>query len=233
MAFQLHDGWPVVVAANRDEALDRPSVGPFRWPQGFIAPRDERALGTWLGLTRSGLFVGVTNRFPTVRDAARRSRGELVAQALDAPSAPALHAWVSTVDPKAYNAFHLMYADATAAFVTWSDGERLHRLALEPGLHVVTERSFGGADAQRVTLVRQKWPSVAEPTALQAVLRQKGPTPLEGTYVFSADYNYGTRSSLVLLLSSELRNSRLYWAEGQPPEPPAFNERPELVAALG
>lgn len=75
LAFQKHSGVPLVVAANRDEALDRPAVGPFIWEQGFLAPRDERAGGTWLGLTRSGLFVGVTNRFPTLRDAARASRG--------------------------------------------------------------------------------------------------------------------------------------------------------------
>jgi uncharacterized protein with NRDE domain len=230
LAFRSHDGWPVVVAANRDEALDRPAVGPFVWPGGFVAPRDERAGGTWLGLTRSGLFVGVTNRFPTTRDAARESRGALVAEALTAPDARTLHERLEGVEPGRYNAFHLMYADLNDAFITWSDGERLHRHALEPGLHVVTERSFGGDDAPRVAVVRSSWPAKATPEALQQVLRQRGATPLDGTYVFAPDFNYGTRSSLVLLLGRE--PARFFWAEGQPPNPPPFVERPDLIAAL-
>jgi uncharacterized protein with NRDE domain len=232
LAFQQYGEWPLVVAANRDEALDRPAIGPFSWPKGFVAPRDERALGTWLGLTRTGLFVGVTNRFPTVRDAARESRGALVTWALEAPDAKALHLRLEAIDPTRFNAFHLVYADARDAFVTWSDGAALHRLTLQPGLHVVTERSFGGDDAPRVGVVRSHWPAKPEPEALQRVLRQKGPTPLDGTYVFAPDFNYGTRSSLVLLLSPKLEASRFFWAEGQPPNPPAFSERPDLVAAL-
>ena len=55
---------PLWVAANRDELLARPASAPRRWPnEPFWAPRDEVAGGSWLGLTRAGLFVGVTNRF--------------------------------------------------------------------------------------------------------------------------------------------------------------------------
>lgn len=230
LAWHNHKEWPVVVAANRDEALDRPSIGPFLWPRGFLAPRDERALGTWLGLTRTGLFVGVTNRFPTVRDAARVSRGALVADALEAADARALHAQLLRVDPLRYNAFHLMYADARDAFVTWSDGEALHQVTLAPGLHIVTERSFGSDDAPRANRVRSVWPAEPEPEPLQAVLRQRAENPLEGTYVYAPDFNYGTRSSLVLLQGPA--RTRLFWAEGQPPTPPAFTERPDLVALL-
>ena len=75
--FQQHPDAPVVVAANRDEALDRPATGLRHWPgEPFLAPRDERAGGTWLGLTRSGMFVGVTNRFPSEKHPERTSRSE-------------------------------------------------------------------------------------------------------------------------------------------------------------
>lgn len=215
----------MVVAANRDEALDRPSVGPFLWKQGFVAPRDERAGGTWLGLTRGGLFLGVTNRFPTLRDAARGSRGTLVAELLESPDARTLHERASKVDPLRYNAFHLMYADEKDAFITWSDGERLRAYALEPGLHVVTERSFGGDEAERVGALRAAWPVEPTPQALQRTLR------LPQTYLFVPAYNYGTRSSMVLVQGPAGR--RFFWAEGQPPNPPAFTERADLIAALG
>jgi len=225
LAFRQTDGWPVVVAANRDEALDRPAVPPFIWPQGFLAPRDERAGGTWLGLTRSGLFLGVTNRFPTLRDAARGSRGTLVAELLESPDARTLHERAGRVAAARYNAFHLMYADARDAFITWSDGEKLTQLVLEPGLHIVTERSFGGDEASRVAAVRAAWPAEPTPEGLQRTLR------LPETYMFFPDFNYGTRSSMVLLSGGE-GPARVFWAEGQPPTPPPFVEHPDWVAAL-
>ena len=233
LAFQQHDGYPLVIAANRDEALDRPSRGPFIWPQRFLAPRDERAFGTWLGLTKSGMFVGITNRFSGPRDANRTSRGALVATALEAPSAKALHAKLQPLDARAYNGFHLMYADATDAFVSWGDGETLHQQPLSPGLHVVTERSFGGVEP-RADLVREGWPKTPTPDTLMALLRLQGAhSPLDGTYVYAPDFNYGTKSSLVLLFAADPSKRRLFWAEGNPPQPPPFTDESALLKTLG
>src|SRR6266542_1841340 len=67
-AFQQHALFPVIVAANRDELYARASSGPRAWERGFFAPRDEAAGGTWLGVTSSGAFVGVTNRFGAPKD---------------------------------------------------------------------------------------------------------------------------------------------------------------------
>src|ERR1700691_1210480 len=99
----------LVVAANRDEMLARPAVPPFLWPGAprVISPRDEVALGTWLGLNEHGLFVGVTNRAGAPPDRSLRSRGILVAESLRARSAAALHARLADLDPRAYNPFHL------------------------------------------------------------------------------------------------------------------------------
>ena len=54
---------PLVVVANRDEQLDRASSPPFAWKEGFFAPRDDVAGGTWLGVNDHGVFVGITNRY--------------------------------------------------------------------------------------------------------------------------------------------------------------------------
>src|SRR5262249_49106759 len=74
-AVAVFPEWPLVVAANRDERLDRAASGPRLWPGSppFIAPVDEVAGGTWLGLNWFGLFVGVTNRFGVGRDDKRES----------------------------------------------------------------------------------------------------------------------------------------------------------------
>src|SRR5262249_10657645 len=81
------DRAPLVIAANRDEFLDRPAEGPaLREIAGgrIVAPRDVRAGGTWLGVNALGVFAALTNRRTSEPDPVRRSRGLLVLDALEA-----------------------------------------------------------------------------------------------------------------------------------------------------
>ena len=231
---------PLWVAANRDELLARPARGPERWPgEDFVAPRDEQAGGTWLGLNRHGLFVGVTNRYPAKKDDARDSRGTLVVEALRHRGAAELHRTLAALSPLRFNAFHLLYADAAAAYVTWSDGDRLFQQALPPGVHIVTERSLGGDDRHRTEAIRAALARVASPDgvpgpdALQQVLMlHDAQNPVGASCVHVPEWGYGTRSSMVLQLHRELARSRWLDAPGPPCTTP-YRERPDLISALG
>src|SRR3954469_6068538 len=131
-AVRMWPGTPLVVAANRDEALRRSASPPFlrgRSPK-ILAPRDDQAGGTWLGLNEAGLFVGVTNRAGADRDPRRRSRGDLVMEALSATSASELDARLASLGAGEFNAFHLFYADREGAWLTWSDGREVRRTRL-------------------------------------------------------------------------------------------------------
>jgi uncharacterized protein with NRDE domain len=221
------DEAPLVVAANRDERLSRASSGPRRWPgEAFVAPRDEEAGGTWLGLHRAGLFVGVTNRAGTSKDPLRRSRGSLVVEALRLGSARRVHdAFASgALDGHTYNPFHLFYADTSgAAFVTWFDGTEVRREEVPRGLAVVTERSLGGDDRGRTERVRAMLgPVVARdsPPRLEELapvlrLHDEGER-LAGTCIHVPELGYGTKSSLLLDVRPEPSVSRWLWAEGPP-----------------
>src|SRR5262249_50702626 len=109
-AVHAFEDTPLLIAANRDERTTRPAKSPFLWPDErgprILAPRDEQAGGSWLGLNDRGLFVGITNRAFAPLDPSRRSRGALVIDALRAPSALDLHARLAALDPREYNAFH-------------------------------------------------------------------------------------------------------------------------------
>jgi uncharacterized protein with NRDE domain len=232
-------GCPLVVAANRDEAYDRPSSTVHVWPgERFVAPRDEAAGGTWLGLSASGVFVGVTNRFGVPKDATRASRGTLVVESLREESARSLHAALAALRPDRFNAFHLLYADAREAFVTWSDGASLHQQALGDGVHVVTERSLGGDDRARTELVRERVAALdragaPDAASMEAILKIHGtPHPLGGTCVHIPQLGYGTRSSMVLFAVDPLEDSRMFWAEGNPCSTP-YEDRSDLLTALG
>jgi uncharacterized protein with NRDE domain len=218
---------PLMVAANRDERLSRASSGPQPWAgEAFVAPRDEEAGGTWLGLHRDGLFVGVTNRAGSTRDPLLRSRGSLVVEALRLGSARRIHEAFAAgaLDGRAFNPFHLFYADLTGdAFVTWFDGSAVHRQSIPRGLSVVTERSLGGDDHGRTERVRSRLdPLLTRGAAplleeLTPALRDHDENDrLAATCIHVPELGYGTRSSLLLDVRPDHSASRWLWAEGPP-----------------
>jgi hypothetical protein len=112
--------WPLLVAANRDELASRPARPPGRhWPDraDVVAGLDVQAGGSWLGINDYGVIAGVLNRVGTLGPAAgKRSRGELVLEALDHADAAAGAAALADLDPDAYRPFNLVVADARDAF---------------------------------------------------------------------------------------------------------------------
>src|SRR5437016_500642 len=154
LAFAARPSPGVLLAAtgNRNEFLARPAAGPRVWPDlpGVLMPRDEKAGGTWLGLTARGLFVCVTNRRGAAPEPARRSRGLLVLETLRAPGAAAVRQMASALPPSRYHGFHLVFADAREAGVAICVGERLEVRTLAAGdARLVTELSYGAGEGVR------------------------------------------------------------------------------------
>jgi uncharacterized protein with NRDE domain len=143
LAWQVFPDAPVVVAANRDEALNRPSEPPAEIAPGVIAPRDAEAGGTWMGYTESGLFVGITNRWVEGL-AAERSRGLLVRDCLERATAEEAARFVEhAVAEHEYDGFNLVVADENAAILLEWDGH-LAVTTLEPGVHVLVNVGIDG-----------------------------------------------------------------------------------------
>lgn len=111
--------WPVVIAANRDEAHARPTDAAHWWPgesPAIFAGRDRLAGGSWLGIARSsteaepsGLHLRIaalTNVRPGLMPVdpqhpsppqPARSRGLLVSSWLRAPAEQAPEPWLRTL----------------------------------------------------------------------------------------------------------------------------------------
>ena len=152
-AWQVFEAAPVCVAANRDEATGRPSTPPFAWETSprVLAPRDDRAGGTWLGYNEHGVLAAVTNRW--VSGEGERSRGLLVTDALEEPTAGAAAERVAAeADDREYAPFHLLVADADDCVLLVNDGDGrdgarddgLRRHPLDPGVHAVVNVGFDG-----------------------------------------------------------------------------------------
>jgi hypothetical protein len=229
-------GGVLQVAANRDEFLSRPANPPERSADGrWLAPRDLQAGGTWLGVNAAGLFVGVTNRSAGLRDTSRRSRGLLVLDALESPDAAGLHRRLETLDPAAYNGFHLAYADGSSAGLTWSDGSVLRQERLGPGVHVLTEQSLGaGDDGARRRLVEERVgpEGVLGVEGWLELLSRHGPEPGAGTCVHADGVGYGTRSAFVLHRAPSVAGSVCAWTESRPCTT-AARDGTELLRGLG
>ena len=91
-ANRTHPEYPLVIAANRDEAYARPTAPAAFWEDDprICGGRDLEQGGTWLGVTRTGAFAAVTNfRSSIGAKNNTRSRGELVANYLRGRAGPA------------------------------------------------------------------------------------------------------------------------------------------------
>ena len=217
---------PLVVAANRDEDLDRPAEPPaLRTFDGvrLMAPRDVKAGGTWLGLNEHGVFVGITNRFGLTPVPTLRSRGQLVLSILASPSAKEAFARAQQLDAKQENGFHLIMADVNGAYLVYNNGEALTAKTLSPGWHVVTERSFGAAHTGREPLIHgvlKEWADhPPNDETLLSLLSVEHPNGFDGVLVSVPAHNYGTRSSTIVRLHSDARGTFRH-AHGRPDQAP-------------
>ena len=211
-----HD-WPLIIAANRDEMVDRPALPPARhWPDRseIVAGLDRLAGGSWLGLNDWGVAAAVLNRQGSLGPAAgRRSRGELVLEALDHADAVAAATALAHLDPAAYRSFNLIVADNRDAF--WLRHAGTGRIEVHPlgdGLSLIAAGEVDDPANRRLARARRRFaaapppdPEVGEWTAWQDILGDdRGADALR----FRTARGYGTRSSALLALPAARHHGR-------------------------
>jgi uncharacterized protein with NRDE domain len=248
--FQTLPDHPLVVAANRDEWLARPTtpiaVLSEQDPR-ILGGRDEVAGGTWLATNEAGVVAGLTNRPPGPSGRmARRSRGELpIALAKHPTAARGVEAFVSSFRPSDFNPCWLLAGDRDSLhYIDMSagaDGDPPKVRALEPGLHILENRELdavspkskhvlrllaGAADrrgADRVAFLADVLRNHEIPEgAEQTPPREDGFVRPAATEAACVHAGaYGTRSSSIVLVP-RARGERpaVYVAEGRPCEAP-------------
>ena len=180
------NAWPLLLAANRDERLDRPWDAPgAHWSgsPGVVAGRDRTGGGSWMGINRAGVVAAVLNRPGSLGPApGKRSRGELPLMALQHATAAAAAAAIATLDGTAYRSFNLVLADRQAVwFVRNDDSGGVEAVSLDPGLHMVTAHDPDDRSSARVArhLPRFRQATAPEPpdwTGWKALLAdEEGP----------------------------------------------------------
>jgi hypothetical protein len=150
---------PLIVGANRDEVLDRPSTpvtvlsaGPPR----VLGGRDELSGGTWLAVNQDGVCAGLTNQpLGDAKDPTKRSRGELpLAATRCATAREGVQILERDFDPADYNGAWLLVGDRTSLWFVDFTGASVAAVELAPGIHVLENRAVDTPSA-KVDLVQE------------------------------------------------------------------------------
>jgi hypothetical protein len=216
-----HD-WPVLIASNRDEMHDRAWSPPGRhWPDRpeVTAGLDLLAGGSWQGINDFGVFAGILNRMNTLGpEPGKRSRGELVLDALDFADAHAAVAMLRDLDATAYRPFNMVVADNVKAFWLRNRGNEIEAEELPAGLSMITAMDRNDISSRRTRYFLPKWAKALAPdpdrgewedwAALLAARDHDG-----GGEVFDAMYivsntGFGTISSSLIALPAVDRSDR-------------------------
>ncbi len=228
-----HHDWPLVIAANRDEMAGRPWSPPARhWPDRpeVVAGRDDLAGGSWLGVNDYGVAAAVLNRVGTLGPAAgKRSRGELVLEALDHADAAAAAAALATLDGRAYRPFNLLVADNRDCFwLRAAGGTRVEMRPVADGLHMLSALDLDDFASRRIATYHGRFRDAVPPDpaaddwggwpALMADRDGDGqPDEETPAMTFSRPDGFGTVSSALIGL----------------PAPGVANGRPAFLFAAG
>jgi hypothetical protein len=140
LRFAPGETWPLLLAAVRDEFVDRAWDPPgAHWGDGLWGGRDRTAGGTWLAVDpRAPGVAAVLNgvRLPPQAAGVRPTRGTLPLDALRG----------RVPNGGEHDGFHLL-AGTPEAVRLWSwDGTDLMERSLPPGGHIVVNRGIGLTD---------------------------------------------------------------------------------------
>jgi uncharacterized protein with NRDE domain len=238
-AARAHPRYPLIVAANRDEAYRRPTADAAFWPDQphIYGGRDLEQGGTWLGVAQNGRFAAVTNyRLGRPRAASTRSRGELTRDYLAGNEDARTYLKAISARARDYNGFSLIAGNLDRLYFFSNHGAGIEAIA--PGVHGLSNH-----------LLDEPWPKVKQGVAVLGallgaseddltrrlfdVLADRTPAPVEllpATGIgmererdlsssFIAGETYGTRASTVLLVGADgeaLFRERSYGARGAP-----------------
>jgi hypothetical protein len=228
-----HD-WPLLLAANRDEKLDRAWDAPAaHWPDrpGVMGGRDRMGGGTWMAL-RGGVVAAVLNRPGSLGPApGKRSRGDLPLMAVEAETAVEAAARIAALDAGEWRPFNMVVADARdAVFLRGLGAGSAEPVPLGQGVSMVTAHDPNdlGSPRTRRHLPLFRAASPPDPAAndwssWEALLsdRDPGSEGIGGALNVPPIGNFGTVCSSMVAFGAA--GARIWRFSPRPPAPGGFS----------
>lgn len=220
---------PLLAAANREEFFDRPALAPrivdarHRGGSQILCGIDARAGGTWLGVNRWGVFVAVTNRSKSDVAATPRSRGQLCLDLLACRSAAeAAQCAFDELSSGRYAGANYVCIDSTSGDVIHG-GDRIERIGLEPGLHLLANGDLNDPHDARLALARELFSKEPGRTASEFLTIAKQvcgyylpDAAIEKPSIVLRAADRGTVSSTLVSLADDPSDAVYQYAPGPP-----------------
>jgi uncharacterized protein with NRDE domain len=236
LVHQWLDDYPLVMAANREEHYDRPSLPPTWHEGGAFAGSDQRQGGIWQGVNGHGLLVALTNRQGRIQDPSRRSRGLLCLDVLRLETARASVDWlIRHLTREPYNPCNLLCADTQEAFAVHYDGRQASVQTLSPGPHLLADTDVDDPLHPRIqhalSLLEdlpEDWPALK--SLLGEIMADHNEEIIPPARICIHGERAGTvSSSLIALRDQSLRDAQFHFADG----PPCSTPYEDLSTQLG
>lgn len=212
--------WPLILAANRDERLDRGWDPPACWwddRPGVMGGRDRSAGGTWMALGPAGVVAAVLNRPGSLGPTpGKRSRGDLPLLAASEVDAAAAVRRLAALPAEDWRPFNMVVADSRHAFFLRSLGAgAVEVAALAGGITMVTAHDPNDPDSPRIRrhLPRFRAAAPPDPTAQdwrgwELLLSDDTPDAVEGPAAMlniAPTAGFGTVCSSLIALGDQGR----------------------------
>jgi len=229
------NAWPLILAGNRDEMVNRPCSRPGRhWPDlpTIVAGLDRQGGGSWMGLNDQGVAAVVMNREGTLGQApGKKSRGELVLLGLSFANATAGAEAAAKLAAREFRPFNLVLADADRAYwvrlVDGSGNTPIEVNEIPSGLHMLSARELNDRSHPRLRIFGPRFAAAQAPDpgsgswsdwqALLAVEETNIAGMPEAAMCFSRRDGFGTVSSSCMALPADRTQAPLWlYADGPP-----------------
>jgi uncharacterized protein with NRDE domain len=220
-------GTPILVAANREERVDRPTQYPKIQPGSprVVCGVDRKANGTWLGVNQHGLFCAVLNRPKKCVPLEPRSRGLLCREMLELRTAREASEYAENeLSTGIYAGANYVCADARFAAVVYG-GNQIEVMEITPGLHVITNGNMDDFRDERHELVHRMLTLHTLDSAVtflavasRTFSRKPDSNGRRGVVILGKEY--GTVSSTLLALSRKIQHSVMQYSSGPPCDHP-------------
>jgi uncharacterized protein with NRDE domain len=214
---------PILVAANREEAYDRPSLVPSIQPgkPRVLSGTDAKAGGTWLGVNQNGLFVGAANRPRLLNPISPRSRGLLCRDLLRANSARhAIDMAMEELTANKYEGVNFIIADYESGWAVHG-GDDPHVVELVEGLNIISTHDLNDARDERQKLAKrlltlQTLDSAVKFLAVASKAFARPPAAPDRPGMVVKQKERGTVSSTLIALGKKPRDAIFQYANGSP-----------------
>ena len=236
--FRPKHQWPLIIAGNRDEMLDRKWKKPaYHWKEfpSVIAGKDILAGGTWLGINKTGMVATVLNRSNSLGPSNNKiSRGVLPLLILKHKDIKSAKSELKSLKLENWKSFNLFFGDSKSAY--WAkhnnNTNSIQIKKIPPGKHILDSHDLDSFKSPRIKLNFKNFMNSKDPDpensdwhSWKKILSSKKHyknNPLSAVNITKTkDQNYGTSSSSIIAVCSsntqnKIKNNLFLFNSGTP-----------------